>query len=103
MTKLSFRRLFAVSFSIAIIVSPLAAQGTMGYLKVKAHPKRAGVFIDNKYLGPAANFGVTRKYPVAPGKHEIELKESLSEDYATAVEIVSGKTTTIQETMKPIE
>jgi hypothetical protein len=88
---------------MASMVFPLAAQETMGYLKVKANPHRTGVFVDNKYLGPAANFGMTRKYAVAPGKHEVELKESLSEDFATSVEIVAGKTTTIQETMKPVE
>jgi hypothetical protein len=83
-------------------VFSLPAQQSVGYLKVEAHPHRTGVFVDNKYLGPAANFGTTRKYAVALGEHEVELREPLSEDFAIPVQIEAGETTTIRETMKPL-
>ncbi len=45
---------------LATAALPLLAQ--QGYLKPQVHPGRAGVFIDGKYVGPARNFGVSRKY-----------------------------------------
>ncbi|HET7215908.1 MAG TPA: PEGA domain-containing protein [Terriglobia bacterium] len=72
-----------------------AQEANSGYLKVKSNPGRAGVFVDGNYLGPAKNFGETRKYAVSPGEHEVKLSDSLFKDYATTVTIQSGKTTTI--------
>ncbi len=57
------RRLLHISCGVALAVllaapMPLCAQQAAGggFLKVKASPGRAGVFVDGKYLGPAANF-----------------------------------------------
>jgi hypothetical protein len=50
------------------------AQGT-GSLCVKANTGRAGVFLDGKYLGPAANFRVARTYQVPAGSHELKLED----------------------------
>jgi hypothetical protein len=44
-----------------------------GRLKTEVTPGRAGVFIDGKYVGPAANFKVAQTYEVAPGEHEVKL------------------------------
>jgi hypothetical protein len=57
---------------IALIGIPVVGQNN-GYLKTKVDPGRAGVFIDGKYVGPAGNFGVGRKYAVATGEHEVKL------------------------------
>jgi len=70
-----------------------------GYLKVKADSGRTGVFIDGVYVGPAANFGMTRKYWVAPGAHEIRLSEPRYEDAVTKVTIQTGKTVTLAQPM----
>ena len=53
----------------------LFAQTTnSAYLKTKIKPGRAGVFVDGKYLGPAANFRIGRKcrqdQPERPLRHE---------------------------------
>ena len=74
---------------------PLAAQN--GTLKVKADPGRAGVFVDGKYLGPAANFGSTRSYSVAAGEHEVKLCDPRYQDFVTKVTIESGKTSVLKE------
>ena len=50
---------------IAVAGIPVLAQQNSGYLKTKVDPGRAGVFIDGKYVGPAGNFGIGRKYTVA--------------------------------------
>jgi hypothetical protein len=90
----------SVMLLLALSSIPLAAQPATGYLKTSVNPGRAGVFIDGKYVGPAANFRVGRKYPVSPGEHEIRLEEPRYEDVVTKVTIRPGKTTTVAETMK---
>jgi hypothetical protein len=91
----------AVLLSAAVLV-PLLGQQNTGYLKTSVNPGRAGVFIDGKYVGPAANFRIGRKYAVVPGEHEIKLEEPRYEEVVTKATIQPGKTTTIAETMKPL-
>ena len=78
----------------------LLAQGGTGYLKTKVNPGRAGVFVDGKYVGPAANFGFARKYALPAGEHEITLSEARYQDYSTKVTIESGKTTTLSHSLQ---
>jgi len=86
---------------IAVTSIPVVGQQT-GYLKTKVDPGRAGVFIDGKYVGPAGNFGVGRKYTVAAGEHEVRLSEPRYEDVVTKVTIQAGKTTHLAQTMKAL-
>ena len=87
---------------IAVTSIPVVGQQNAGYLKTKVDPGRAGVFIDGKYVGPAGNFGVGRKYMVAAGEHEVRLSEPRYEDVVTKVTIQAGKTATLAETMKAL-
>jgi len=80
----------------------LSAQRDSGYLKAKVNTGRAGVFIDGKYVGPAANFRMTRKYTVSTGEHEVKLSEPRYEEYTTKVTITAGKTTVISQDLKPV-
>lgn len=80
---------------------PLCVQG-QGFLKAKVDPGRAGVFLDGKYLGPAANFKFARKYAVAPGDHEVKLIDPRYEEITRKVTITAGKTTTLTETMHAV-
>jgi hypothetical protein len=82
-------------------VLPLAAQDT-GYLKAKVNTGRAGVFIDGKYVGPAANFRIARKYAVPVGEHEVTLNDPRFQEYTTKVTITAGKTTVISQTLTPV-
>lgn len=85
-------------------LTPLAAeQGGSGYLKVNAEPGRTGVYLDGKYLGPAANYRRTRTYTVPAGEHELLLREPRYEDHKTSVRIEAGRTTTIRHVMKPLQ
>jgi hypothetical protein len=95
-------RLYVLVLMIGIGVSSLSAQQGSGYLKAKVNTGRAGVFVDGKYLGPAANFHMARKYAVAPGSHELKLLEPRYEEFVTKVEIQAGKTTTINQDLKPL-
>jgi hypothetical protein len=86
----------------AILQLPITAQNGGGFLETKVNPGRAGVFVDGKYLGPAANFRVARKYALAAGEHEVKLVEPRYEEFSTKVTITAGKTTVISETMKAL-
>lgn len=79
-----------------------AAADTNGHLKTEVNPGRAGVFIDGKYVGPAANFKVAQTYEVAPGEHEIKLMDPRYEPIETKVTVTAGKKTVLKETMKEI-
>ncbi len=87
---------------IAVATIPVVGQQSTGYLKTKVDPGRAGVFVDGKYVGPAGNFGVGRKYAVAAGEHEVKLSEPRYEDVVTKVTIQPGKTATLAQTMKAL-
>lgn len=80
----------------------LPGQQSGGYLKTKVSPGRAGVFVDGKYVGPAANFAVGRKYALPAGEHEIKLAEPRYQEATTKVTITAGKTTVLRETLKPL-
>lgn len=87
---------------IAVAAIPLVGQQNTGYLRTKVNPGRAGVFIEGKYVGPAANFRIGRKYAVAAGEHEVRLSEPRYEDVVVKVTIEPGKTTTLSQTMKQL-
>lgn len=82
---------------IAASLACLAAD--TGTLKTEVNPGRAGVFIDGKYVGPAANFKVGQTYILAPGEHEVRLVEPRYEAIVKKVTIVAGKKTVLRETM----
>lgn len=95
-------RLFSMACLVSLSILPAFSQQNSGYLKTKVNPGRAGVFVDGKYVGPAANFKIGRKYAVAPGPHEIRLSEPRYEDVVTKVTIEPGKTMKLSQTMKEL-
>ncbi len=78
------------------------AFGQTGTLKVKTTTGRAGVFVDDKYVGPAANFGMSRGYALAPGDHTITLREPRYEVATGHVTVVAGKTVTFKQDLKAL-
>ena len=88
---------------LLLAFSPLGAQQAgSGFLKVKAHPGRAGVFVDGKYVGPAANFGMARKYAVAVGEHEVVLREPRYQEYKTTVKVEAGRTASVSQSLQAL-
>ncbi len=104
MTHRRLMHLFcAVGVALLVASSTVQAQQAgSGFLKVKARPGRTGVFVDGKYLGPAANFRMARKYAVAAGEHELVLREPRYQEYRGTVKIEVGKTTTISQSLQPL-
>jgi hypothetical protein len=104
-SEVSTMRIHSFARNAALLLAasiPVLCQQNTGYLKTKVNPGRAGVFVDGKYVGPAANFGIGRKYTVAPGEHEVRLLEPRYEDVVTKVSIQAGKTTTLSQDMKAL-
>lgn len=97
---MSVHRLLLVASFLAAC-APLYGQQT-GYVKAKVNPGRAGVFIDGKYVGPAANFRIARKYAVAPGEHQIKLVEPRYQEFTTKVTVQAGKTATVRQALKAV-
>ncbi len=87
------------SLLLAVTAIPLFGQQNTGYLKTKVDPGRAGVFVDGKYVGPAENFGGSRKYALPAGEHEIRLSEPRYKEVVTKVTIEPGKTTVLADKM----
>jgi hypothetical protein len=71
-------------------------------VKTQVDPGRAGVFMDGKYVGPAVNFRLARKYAAAPGEHAIKLVEPRYEEVTAKVTIIAGKTVELKERMKAL-
>lgn len=89
-----------MKFFFILVASSLACLAAdMGHLKTEVNPGRAGVFVDGKYVGPAANFKRPRTYDVAAGDHEVRLVDPRYQDVIKTVAIVTGKTTVVKETM----
>ena len=97
-----FAYLIGKAALLVVVVSiPVMSQGT-GYIKTKIHPGRTGVFVDGKYVGPAQNFGIAKKYQVAAGEHEIRLSDPRYEDVVVRVTVLSGKTTKMNQALKEL-
>jgi len=58
--------------ALILVAQPLAASHHNGEVKIKTHMKDAAVYVDGGYLGVA---GKINKFDLAPGVHEIELRD----------------------------
>ena len=85
--------------SALLLTSLVGLAADTGRLKTEVDPGRAGVFIDGKYVGPAANFKVARTYQVAPGEHEVRLVDPRYQEIIKRITITAGKQTVLKETM----
>lgn len=89
------------AFALAAVIGvPSSAQsGAIGSLVAKIKPGRAGVFVDGKYLGPAANFRAARTYSLPTGEHEIRLVDPRYQEFVTKIDIQPGKKTVVHQAL----
>jgi len=92
---------FVVAASLVFAATALGAEKP-SYIKARGGPTGAGLFVDGKYIGPAGRFTVPEKYQVAPGEHEITLRDPRYEEYSTRVTVQPGKTTKISYKLKKL-
>jgi hypothetical protein len=90
--------------ALLFVVPALAQNGEplTGKLKVKVSPGRAGVFIDGKYVGPAANHKRARTYKLAAGDHEVTLVDPRYEEMKSKITIHAGETVSISQKLKEL-
>jgi hypothetical protein len=93
----AFALLLTASFAFAQNGEPLT-----GKLKVKVNPGRAGVFIDGKYVGPAANHKRARTYKLTAGDHEVTLVDPRYEEMKSKITIHAGETVSISQKLKEL-
>ncbi len=80
----------------AILIMAMSAFAQTGFIKCAGNVGRAGLFVDDQYLGPCARFTVAEKYSVDPGSHEVTIKDPRYEPFTTTVTVEEGKTTTVR-------
>ncbi len=97
-----WQKLVVLAVCLLIAFSVVVWAQNAGHLKTKINPGRTGVFIDGKYLGPAANFKMARTYSVPPGEHELKLAEPRYKDYTTKIKVEPGKTTVFKYSMEAL-
>jgi len=98
--KMNSVRFQFAAVGLLLTVGSLAFGQQTGTMKVKTTTGRAGVFVDDKYVGPAANFGMSRSYALPAGDHTITLREPRYETATAHVTIVAGKTVTVRQELK---
>jgi len=61
-------------------------------LKLKVKPKRAAVFLDEKFVGHAADFGgAFRSMKISPGKHQIRVELPGYQTFVTEVDLLANQ------------
>lgn len=66
-------------------------------LKLNIKPKRAAVFLDEKYVGHAAEFGGKfRSMEISPGKHKIRVELPGYRTFVTEVDLLANQETEVK-------
>jgi hypothetical protein len=60
-------------------------------LKLNVEPGRAAVFLDDKYIGHASEFGGLRSMLISPGKHRIKVGLPGYRTFETEVNLLAGQ------------
>jgi hypothetical protein len=77
---------------VAMHLSPRAVTPDItAELKLNVEPGRAAVFLDDKYVGHASEFGGLRSMLVSPGKHRIKVGLPGYRTFETEVNLLAGQ------------
>lgn len=78
---------------VAMKLSPRAsAPNVTATLKLKVQPDRAAVFLDDKFVGHAGEFGgAFRSMLISPGKHRIKVELPGYRTFETEVNLLAGQ------------
>jgi hypothetical protein len=86
-----------------LLKSPRAtAPDITSTLKLNIEPKRAAVFLDDKYVGHASEFGGKfRSMLISPGKHRIKVELPGYRTYDTEINLLAGQKTEVKTILVP--
>lgn len=84
--------------SVKLQLAPHAiVPGVTAKLKLNIKPKRAAVFLDEKYVGHAAEFGGKfRSMEISPGKHKIRVELPGYRTFVTEVDLLANQETEVK-------
>ncbi len=88
--------------SVTLRLSPRATSPDItATLKLKIKPKRAAVFLDEKYVGHAGEFGgAFRSMKISPGKHRIRVELPGYRTFDTEVNLLADQETEVKTELK---
>jgi hypothetical protein len=82
---------------VAMHLSPRAVTPDItAELKLNVEPGRAAVFLDDKYVGHASEFGGLHSMLISPGKHRIKVGLPGYRTFETEVNLVAGQKSEIK-------
>src|ERR1700687_4095457 len=82
----------AQTVQVAMHLSPRAViPDVTATLKLSVEPGRAAVFLDDKYIGHASEFGGLRSMLISPGKHRIKVGLPGYRTFETEVNLLAGQ------------
>lgn len=89
--------------SAVLLRSPRAtAPEITATLKLSIEPKRAAVFLDDKFVGHASEFGGKfRSMLISPGKHRIKVELPGYRTYDTEINLLAGQKTEVKTELVP--
>lgn len=89
--------------SAVLLKSPRAtAPEITATLKLSIEPKRAAVFLDDKFVGHASEFGGKfRSMLISPGKHRIKVELPGYRTYDTEINLLAGQKTEVKTELVP--
>jgi hypothetical protein len=71
-------------------------------LKLSIEPKRAAVFLDDKFVGHASEFGGKfRSMLISPGKHRVKVELPGYRTYDTEINLLAGQKTEVKTELVP--
>jgi len=84
--------------SVTLEMAPLASQPNVtAKLKLNIKPGRAAVFLDEKYVGHASEFGGRfRSMEISPGKHKIRVELPGYRTFVTEVDLLANQETEVK-------
>jgi len=70
-------------------------------LKLNVKPDRAAVFVDDNYIGPAADFGGGRSMLLTPGKHRVKVELPGYRTFETEVNLLPTQKSKVETELVP--
>ena len=88
--------------AVLVLSARATSPGVTATLKLNIEPKRAAVFLDEKFVGHAAEFGGSvHSMLISPGKHRIKVELPGYRTYDTEINLLAGQKTEVKTTLVP--
>ena len=90
-----------VCAGLLFLAGPASAESHKGYLTVHSAPAKVSVFVDGKYMGPAADRFRVRKFALTPGPHTVRLASDGYTESTQHIYVTPGHTSDLPIALSP--